>query len=222
VVSVAPRASLPTIASNNEEYRKRYLEEVAPASIVGDGLKFSKDGDFIRMGTEEKISDAREFRALCDQTLVGWLKFNGPGEAPDREMGLLYGGDYVMPPRESLGDLDQSKWEKGLDGQPQDPWQHTQYVVLQDAESAELFTFITSSRTGRRAVGNLLRHYDRLRMAKPDHYPVVRLKKGGFEHRDPRVGWVSTPVFLVIGSVPSDGSVTPSVKVDDFSDPIGF
>jgi hypothetical protein len=46
----------------------------------------------------------------------------------------------------------------------------------------------------------------------------VASKKGGFEHKDPRVGWVSTPVFLVVGSVPSDGSVTPSAKADEFND----
>jgi hypothetical protein len=56
VATVAPR-SVPAVAKTNEEYRKRYLEEIAPASIVGDGIKFSKDGDFVRTGTGEKISD---------------------------------------------------------------------------------------------------------------------------------------------------------------------
>jgi hypothetical protein len=44
-------------------------------------------------------------------------------------MGLLYEG-FVMPPRDSPGDLDQSKWEMGLDGKPKDPWSHQIYLVL--------------------------------------------------------------------------------------------
>ena len=37
---------------------------------------------------------------------------------------------------ESLGDLDKSQWDEGLDGEPADPWQHHQYLVLQDTEDA--------------------------------------------------------------------------------------
>jgi hypothetical protein len=40
------------------------------------------------------------------------------------------------------------------------------YLVLQ-GDNSELFTFATSSMTGRRAVGGLLRHYDRLRKSHP-------------------------------------------------------
>jgi hypothetical protein len=109
-VPAVRRPSLPA-ATSNAEYRNRYLDEVAPASIVGEGIKFGKDG-FIKMRTEEEVSGERNFEALCDQTIVGWQKFNGPGQPPDREMGLLYGSDYIMPARETLGDLDESKWEK--------------------------------------------------------------------------------------------------------------
>ena len=45
-----------------------------------------------------------------------------------------------------------------------------------------MFTFATSSKTGRRAVGNLLRHYDTDAENHPDELPVVRLRKGGFPH----------------------------------------
>ncbi len=33
-----------------------------------------------------------EFVALCGETLVGMVRFNGEGEPPDRVMGLLYDG----------------------------------------------------------------------------------------------------------------------------------
>ena len=133
-----------------------YLDEVAPASIVGRMIKFTKEGAFVTADDAEQISDEIEFAALCDQTLIGWIRFNGQGEPPERHMGLLY-DNFVMPARGTLGHDDPSSWEIGLSGQPQDPWQHHVYLVLQNVGTQELFTFVTSSQTGRRAIGNLLR-----------------------------------------------------------------
>ena len=178
----------------NSDYRARYIDEVAPLGIAGRLIKFTKDGEFETTDDGKTVPETSEFILLADDTLIGWIRFNGVGEAPDRVMGLLFDG-FEMPPRESLGDLDQSAWELGLDQQPADPWQHQQCIVLQDTSTSELFTFSTSSRTGRRAVGNLLRHYNRMQKSHPDELPVVKLGKGGFQHKDSRVGWVSTPVF---------------------------
>jgi hypothetical protein len=198
----------PTPAAGYADYRSRYLDEIAPAGIAGRLSKFSKEGTFVTSDDGKPIPETDEFVALCDQTLVGWIKFNGEGEPPDKIMGLLY-DNFIMPQRESLGDLDQSAWDMGLDGEPQDPWSHTIYLVLQNAATAELITFSTSSKTGRRAVGTLLRHYDRLRRTHPDDLPRVRLSAGGFEHKDSRIGWVSVPRFIVVGCSPRDGVATP-------------
>jgi hypothetical protein len=199
-----------------------YLDEIAPASIVGRMIKFSKDGKFVTADDDATIDDEVNFAALCDQTLIGFLKFNGQGEPPDRHMGLLYDG-WIMPPRESLGDVDKSKWEIGLSGQPQDPWQHHVYLVLQNVETQELFTYVTSSQTGRRAIGNLLRHYDRVAKTDSSFYPLVRLKVGGFNHRDERVGWVPTPVLAVVGRVPRVDVAKPEVTgSDEMNDALPF
>jgi hypothetical protein len=194
-------------------YRSRYLDEVAPQSIVGTMVKFSKDGVFTRQDNEKTIAEDEDFLALCDEVLVGWVKFNGVGEAPDKEMGLLY-GDYVMPARESLGDMDEAKWEQGLDGSPQDPWQHHMYLPLQNSRTKEMLTFVTSSKTGRRAVGTLLRHFDRLRRTKPGHVPVVEVRSGGFNHSDTRIGWVNTPMFVVMTTAPRDEAAVPDTSIE--------
>jgi hypothetical protein len=68
---------------------------------------------------------------------------------------------------------------------------------------------VTSSVTGRRAIGNLLRHYDRVRKTDAAFYPLIRLKVGGFNHRDERVGWVPTPVLAVIGRIPRADMASP-------------
>jgi hypothetical protein len=207
---------------DNRDYRQRYLDEIAPSSIVGRLIKFSKDGKFVTSDDGEPIPEGVEFIALCDETLVGWIKFNGEDAPPDRHQGLLYDG-YVMPPRESLGDLDQAGWELGLSGQPQDPWQHQMCLVLQHADTKEMFTFSTQSISGRRAVGNLLRHYERMQRSGGNEYPVVRLKPGGFNHRDDRIGWVPVPVFVAVGRAQRDSVQRPDTSTaGDLNDSIPF
>jgi hypothetical protein len=199
-----------------------YLDEIAPSSFSGQLVKFNKDGKFVVSSTGDMIDENADFIAMCDEVLVGWIKFNGENAPPDRIQGLLFDG-FVMPARETLGDLDEAQWEKGLSGQPQDPWLHQMSIVLQETASLEIFTFSTTSATGRRAVGNLLRHYERLRRADASLYPIVRLKSGGFHHKDPRVGWVATPQFVVVGKAPKDSAAKPDSSVaSDMNDDLPF
>jgi hypothetical protein len=175
-------------------------------------VKFdNKEGKYIRQDTDDALSDEDDFIGLCDAALSGHIKFRGPGVKPDVEMVLHY-GDEIIKPREDLGDLDESRWEIGLSGQAQDPWTKTMYLPLQHAVSKEMFTLDASTSTSRRAVGNLLRHYERMRRAKPNHLPVVKLKTGGFNHSDQRIGWVVTPVLVVHGSVPRDDASVPDTS----------
>jgi len=199
-----------------------WADEVAPASIVGRLIKFTKDGVFATTDDGVAISDDVDFVALVDQTLIGWIKFNGEGEPPSRVMGLLYDG-FVLPPRHSLGDNDREQWEI-FNGAPQDPWQHTVYLVLERRdETHELFTFVTSSITGRRAVGNLIRHYDRMQKTDTSAYPIVRLKVGGFQHRDDRIGWIKVPVIAVVGRAPKERAAKPDSSIGtDLNDEIPY
>jgi hypothetical protein len=72
-------------------------------------------------------------------------------------------------------------------------------------------------------VGNLLRHYDRMQKTNPGEVPVVRLKAGGFNHRDDRIGWVPTPVFAVVGRAPRDSAAKPDTSAAaDLNDQIPF
>jgi hypothetical protein len=221
VVPVATKATAVALP-NDRTPVEAYLDEVAPAAIVGRMIKFSKEGKFVTPDDDEPITDDVDFIVLADQTLVGWIKFNGEGQPPDRRMGLLFDG-FQMPDRSTLGDTDTAKWELGLDGHPQDPWQHHQYLVLQRGDTGELFTFVTSSVTGRRAIGNLLRHYTRLQKTHPDMLPVVKLKVGGFNHRDDRVGWLNVPVLAVVGRAPKDSTAKPNTSpAADLDDNVPF
>jgi hypothetical protein len=159
--ALVPAASTALALPDTITASQLYIEQNAPTSIVGRLIKFSKDGVFTTTDDGEPVSDDTDFIALCDETLVGWIKFNSKDAPPDRVMGLLYHG-FQMPMRDSLGDLDTAQWESGLSGAPEDPWKSQACLVLQNVDTRELFTFVTTSSTGRRAVGNLLRHYDRI------------------------------------------------------------
>jgi hypothetical protein len=134
---------------------QKWQDANAPATIVGRLMKFSKGG-YTTRDDEEPISDNIDFIAPVDQMMVGLQKFNKDAP-PDQVVGLPYDA-FETPPRESLGDNDKSKWEIGLDNKPADPWQPTAWLVLQRVDTGEMFTFTTSSNTGRRAVGNLTKH----------------------------------------------------------------
>jgi hypothetical protein len=218
--AVVPAACNAVALPDSRTAAQRYIDENAPSSIVGRLVKFSKDGVFTTADNGEAINEDADFIALCDETLVGWIKFNGKENPPDRVMGLLY-SDFRMPMRDTLGDTDASQWEEGLSGGPEDPWKSQACLVLQGVETKELFTFVTTSATGRRAIGNLLRHYDRMQKTNADEVPVVKLKPGGYNHR--KVGWVATPVFAVVGRVPRDSAAKPDTSAaGDMNDSIPF
>jgi hypothetical protein len=212
--AVVPRKPANTVPAtpDSRTMEQRYVDSIAPANIVGRMIKFSKDGNFVTSDDDEAVDENVEFIALCDETLIGWIKFNGDDAPPDRVHGLLYDG-FMMPARHALGDTDKTRWQPGLGGMPEDPWKHQICLPLQNVETHELFTFVTTSQTGRRAIGNLLRHFDRMQRKDATEVPVVKLKPGGFNHRDSRVGWVATPQFCIVGRVPRDSAAKPNTSV---------
>ncbi len=160
---------------------------------------------FVTSDDGEPIGSEREFFALVGDLQLGWIKFGAEGEPPTRIAGCFIHG-FKLPKRAELGDDDPGQWPIGLNGAPTDPWLHQQNLVLQDCADGQMFTFSTTSKVGRTGVGNLVHHYNRMLRRNPDEVPIVRLRAGGFNHKDPRVGWVPTPVFAVVGKAPRDSA----------------
>lgn len=220
-VSVAAGTTAPAAPDNIPDTRNpvtKFLDEAAPPSIVGSPIKFAK-GEFTNEDTGEAISPEEDFIVLADETLVGWIRFHRDGETPPtRIQGILYDG-FIPPPRASLGDNDKETWPIGLSGKPEDPWKMQFSLVLQEPQTLSLFTFRTVTDTGVKSVARLLKHYDRMKQKDNEHYPVVRLKVGGFQHRDERVGWVPTPTFAIVGKAPKASAAvldtSPSADMED-------
>jgi hypothetical protein len=222
-----PNGNAPAVATGGAVARPEdvqaivnaYLDTVAPAGLVGREIQF-KDGSYITRDDGKTISEETVFIAAVDQMLVGVIKFNGKGERPDVHMAAIYEGQ-LPPHRETLGDLDEALWPIGLSGKPEDPWQRQNYLPLLNGETGEWFTFVTRTVTGLKAVGILGRHYQRMHRTDPDMLPLVKLKVGGFPHREERIGWVTTPAFAVVGKHPKDNAQKPDASPSaDMSDEI--
>jgi hypothetical protein len=195
-----------------------YLDEHCGGG-TGVLFKFAKDQRFRRIDDGEEIPLGKEFTVVYDQIQVGWIKFTGKGNPPERKMGPLFEG-FAPCPRDELGDNDESLWEQGLSGKPADPWQSQILLPLQ-AEDGELFIFGTTSITGRRAVGRLIDECRKMQRREPNDYPVVKLALGSFQHRDERVGRVTVPAFVRVGKTPKTGVAAIDTSIGtDFNDEI--
>jgi len=172
-----------------------YADAVAPRSIVGDMLKFSK-GDYLAGEEGKVITPGTQFTANCDELLAGYIKWQ---DSKPVEQRMIRVADGIAPPlRTDLGDTDKSLWETDDKGEPKDPWQFTNYLPLMDADGG-LFTFTTSSRGGLGAVGELVRRYARHRKNNPDVHPVVALRVGSYKHANKAYGIIKFPEFMPAG-----------------------
>ena len=195
-----------------------FLDDVAGgATRIGFNGKEGRHED----QTGAVIDDSVSFAVAPEETRIGYIKFNGAGEQPTKIEGRLYSG-FIMPSRDSLGDTDQSEWEKGLSGQPADPWQQQIVLPLVRIDTGELYAFTTTSITGRRAVGTLLKQCDRIRRVDPQAYPIIQLRVGGFNHRDTRIGFVKTPVLAIVEWKRSTTAGELKEAPPEFSDLVGF
>jgi hypothetical protein len=216
-VTSPPKTSTAVVALNDFDDINRTLDEIAPTTMAGKMVKFTKEGAFEVTSDGTKLNDTTDFRARCSETFYGYVKFNGEGEPPDRAMGPLYGGFKVH--REELGDTDEGEWELDrFSNKPSDPWIFQFWLVLEDVTTNELYTFVTSSITGTRAVNNLLRTYNRMQQQKPGADPIVRLVRSSYEHR--KFGSVAIPMFKVTGRTAIEKSTTP--VAEELSDAIPF
>jgi hypothetical protein len=219
VVKATPQQ--PVAIAPGEDALGQYLEQVSDGP-PGRLIKFStKTGNYTAIDDGSEVDTSAHFAALCDQVMVGWIKFNEDGEPPEKIMGLPSEG-FLPPPREVIGDTDESAWPVGLNGEPSDPWKHQQLLPLQDTKTQEVLVFTTLTATGHRSVARLLQHYRRIRRAAPDELPVVQLRVGGFRHRDARVGMVATPEFRIVGRIKRDGTPVTMPDPDDLNDSLPF
>jgi hypothetical protein len=218
----AKPATTAVAAPDNRTTAEAYVDNVSPSFMPGPLVKFDgKVGQFVLASSGEVLDSMRRYIARLPDMWIGWIKFNGEGEPPTRVGGLLF-DNYIMPPREALGDNDESEWPL-LDKKPTDPWLHQQLIPIQDAGTWEILTFGTTNVTGRTAVGALLRAYNRKRRTDPNEVPVIQLVPSSYQHRE--YGKVNIPAFKICSWTKYDGIADPEPELPlsaDLNDKVGF
>ena len=189
----------PALAIYSPDPFEAYANAVAPQTIIGKLLRFSK-GDYVAGEEGKEITKGSTFTANVDELLAGWVKWSGG--KPVEHIMLRVAEGHILPKREALGDDDASRWETDSLGAPRDPWQFTNYLPLLD-ERGEIFTFATSSRGGITAIGDLTRRYARHRRAgHRDVHPMIALDVGSYQHQNREYGRIKYPLFTPMGWAP--------------------
>ena len=195
------------LALGGENPFLQYGEAAKQTSIVGELLKFSK-GDWMSGQDNTPIEEGTEFIANLDELLIGWIRWSEM-KPTDHVMGKV-SRNYQPPHRNELGDLDSNNWETDERGDYRDPWQKSNYLLLQGVSDrdGELFTFTTSSRGGLNAVGDLCLKYGKAIRQKPDQYPVIKIGTGSYMHSNKAFGRIKYPLFEIVGWVPKSKFVS--------------
>jgi hypothetical protein len=170
-----------------------YADEVSSRPFVGDLLRFTKHGEYKAGQDQYVVPEGTKMIVHMPSMKRGWVKWED-GMPVVHVMGLVAEG-FRPPPREDLDDFDESQWGE-LNGRPIDPWQKTNHLLMCDVEGS-LYTFITSSKGGLSAVGQVSEAYATRRRMKPDEIPVIELLARSYTHKD--YGETFAPTFKIIG-----------------------
>ena len=170
--------------------------EAEQIMTAGKLLLFKK-GKFYIAGAEFNPGSRSFLANPVDGATTGWTKWQDGKPVDHRFVRVI---DYAQRiSREELGDLDRNAWPTNDRGEPADPWQPSDRLVIRTVDSCEqLLTFTTSSRGGRTALANLMG-----KVAKSVHYldeskyPVIQLVSSSYEHDS--YGTVHVPEFHIVG-----------------------
>ena len=175
----------------------RYGRAASRTRIVGQLLKFKK-GQWVAGENNDRIPEGTTLVAHMEELHVGWVKWED-AKPVEQIMGRII-DNYEAPPRSSLGDTDRSLWPSGrVDGMTRDPWQFSNYLIMLDPETGQLYTFATASHGGLQALAKLSEAFGQNRTVHPDELPIVMLGRGGYDHPNPSFGYVETPAFPMAG-----------------------
>ena len=114
-----------------------------------------------------------------------------------------------LPEREKLSHTNEKEWESGPGNEPKDPWANTRLVYLVDPDTAEAYTFSTSSLGRRDAVVELGDQIARMRDAHRDATPIVELRA---VEMPTRFGRKSKPMLKVVGWKNANARPTETAK----------
>jgi len=188
------------IANIERNFFEQYGDSVGRRNITGRLLKFSK-GEYLAGQDNEEIEAGTRLTVNMDTFMVGWIKW--VNNRPEQQiMGLIKDG-YQPPKRSELDSTDPSGWEVDDKGEPRDPWQFSNYVIMKPVGDqyveSEAYTFAISSYGGMSALAALSKEYGGEVRQNPGVYPIVELEVRTYEHPNKKFGRIKNPLFNIVG-----------------------
>jgi hypothetical protein len=180
-VAVQNNNQMTTAGNTNMSPWRQFANEETRGFFAGDLLKYVK-GDWFLGEAKKPIGPTEVFVANMQEIWRGWVRWQD-GAVTDTVVGRIVDG-FALPPRETLGDQDETKWEVEPNGVKRDPWARTVYLILRRLSTEEVVTFTSSSDGGRQAVGRLSDKFDRHLKKGGGRMPMVLLESETYEHKD--------------------------------------
>jgi hypothetical protein len=176
-----------------EKFRKAALPNLR-GYLLGTLLRFKQTGKGEWIYGDKKLDNGTQLVALMNYASHGWLKWEN--KVATHVVGRISDG-FVPPPRSELDCQDEATWPIGLSGKKEDPWKEVVYVPFVSLDGETLFTFATTTKTGRPVVWKFVDRYAWIGRKHPGQYPIVELQANGFENSFG--GWTPTPQFEIVG-----------------------
>jgi hypothetical protein len=176
-VKLTPKANQPNqTAKGKLEMSSSYpqpdgfsvAEKAGSNLIFGKMVKFTVDGKF-KIDKADTLPDYTHL--VATDVTAAWVNWRGGKPLEHR---ITYPGQ-LHPDREDLPDQDKASWERGLNGEPADPWRDTRYLRLIDPRTGQDYTFVTDTYGGRKALGDLKSQIGNVRFAYPGAVPLIQL-----------------------------------------------
>ena len=155
-----------------------FLAEGQRMGAVGQYLTFNRFGEWVSGQDQTIVPVGTLLVANMPQLRKGWRRWSA-SQITDDLTELVAEGRGV-PPRNSLGDIDQSLWERDGDGKPRDPWQLS--YILELSNGTTNYIYDTGSKGGMNAVGRLCTAYGKERRARPGMLPIIELGTDSYQH----------------------------------------
>src|SRR6516162_3377300 len=185
------------VKSDDDNPYVAYGESAARTRIIGKLLKFNKFGEWISGESSTEMAQDAQLVVNMEEFYIGWIKWED-AKPVDQVMGRVMDG-YAPPRRSELGDTEREYWTPDNSGSPRDPWQFSNYLVMMDIETQELYTYATASRGGLQAIGQLSKAYGKSMRHRPNQFPVVLLEVSSYEHPNKQFGTIKIPVLRIVG-----------------------
>jgi hypothetical protein len=230
--ATADEPQLPAEPGSEAANFMRAVASGSKVSLLGTLLLFKK-GTWQKGESKEELGEGTRAVALMNEARHGYVfwKDKKPIYQPGK-IGRLCEG-FELPDRQTLGNLDESRWPIGLSGKAEDPWRHSVFLPMQLVGDDEILTFTSSSEGGRSAFYHLAKRYAWLGRKHVGQDPVIELGVEDYEHKTygtltkPKleiVTWASKPDVALSDDLGDGGEVETELppRQNDLNDEIPF